>query len=157
MIKYQFTFPNTETAFKISDEIFAKVIDTIDADVFERQRIKLIVSELFMNAYVHGNDADPSKSIDVQLEFEKDSFTAIVKDQGEGITKDRFHEMVQSISDPEDESGRGITIVHRLSDKVQLYRDKDDKFCVKATKKIITQQPEPAKSRSGKRRKMEAV
>jgi len=156
MIRYCFTFPNTEKAFRISDEIFGLVVDTVDADVLERQRMKLILSELFMNAYIHGNKSDPAKNVDVLIEIEGDDFTATVKDQGEGIAKERFKEMVQSISNPEDESGRGITIVHKLSDKVQLYKDKDDKFCIRAIRKIEKQEP-AAKKRPGKRSKVEAM
>ncbi len=152
MLRYDFKFPSEESAFRISDEIFGLVIDTIDADISKRHKMKLIVSELFMNAYIHGNNQKPFKSIEVILEIDTDMFVVTVKDEGGGIAKERFKEMVASISSPEDESGRGITIIHTLSDKIQLFKDPDNKFCIKATLEIIKQ----PKSRK-KKKTVEAV
>lgn len=154
MLRYDFKFPSEESAFRISDEVFGLVIDTIDADISERHKMKLIVSELFMNAYLHGNNlkSRTRKSIDVILEIDSDLFVVTVKDEGGGIAKERFKEMVASISAPEDESGRGITIIHTLSDKIQLFKDPDNKFCIKATKEIIKQ-----KKKRKKKKTMEAV
>ncbi len=136
MNKYSFSFPSTEEAFRISDSVFATVIDTFGGSVSEKHRMKIIVSELFMNAYLHGNKIDQSKYIDVILEIEDDEFVAIVKDQGSGFTRERFRSMVDSISEPESKGGRGIKIVHKLSDRIQLFMDKGDKFCIKASKKL---------------------
>ena len=155
MDSYLLTFPNTESAFKISDDIFEIIIDTVNSDVSRRYKMKLIVSELYMNAYMHGNKSDPEKEIDVVLEIDDDSFTATVKDSGAGIARERFKEMVASISAPEDESGRGMSIVHKLCDKVQLFKDSDDKFCVRATMKI-ERESDPEK-RGRKKKKLEAV
>ncbi|MEE9554825.1 MAG: ATP-binding protein [candidate division Zixibacteria bacterium] len=155
MLKYAFRFPNEDSAFTISDDIFGRVIDTIDTDIAERHKMKLIVSELFMNAYLHGNNRDNSKSIDVEMEIDSELFVVTVKDEGGGIAKERFKEMVASISAPEDESGRGITIVQRISDKIQLFKDSDDKFCIKATKKIKKQAKQPKKRK--KKKSLEAV
>lgn len=152
MLRYDFKFPSEESAFRVSDEIFGLVIDTIDADISDRYKMKLIVSELFMNAYLHGNNQKLCKSIDVILEIDTDMFVVTVKDEGGGIAKKRFKEMVASISAPEDESGRGITIIHTLSDKIQLFKDPDNKFCIKATMEIIKQP-----KRRKKKKTVEAV
>jgi len=90
MNRYFFSFPNTEEAFRISDDVFGHVIDTVDADISERQRMKLIVSELVMNAYLHGNKFDTKKRIEVALEIDASDFIATVKDEGTGFTKQRI-------------------------------------------------------------------
>jgi len=136
MVRYFFSFPSTEEAFRISDDIFGQIIDTINAEVAERQRLKLIVSELYMNAYLHGNRADASKFIDVSIEIGADEFVTIVKDEGAGLTKVRFKEMVESIADVESVSGRGMRIIYKLSDKVRVFRDERGKFCIKSTRKL---------------------
>lgn len=138
MNRYLFSFPSTEEAFKISDDIFGLIIDTIDVDIAEKQRLKLIVSELYMNAYLHGNRTDDSRFIDVSLEIGKDEFVTIVKDEGEGLTGQKFQEIVESVADPESTSGRGIRIVYKLSDRVQVFKDERGKFCVKAVKKLAS-------------------
>ena len=136
MERYFFSFPSTEEAFKISDDIFGQIIDTIDAEVAERQRLKLIVSELYMNAYLHGNKADTSKFIDVSLEIGTNEFVTVVKDEGAGLTKVRFKEMVEFIADVESISGRGMRIVYKLSDKVRVFKDERGKFCIKSTRRL---------------------
>lgn len=140
MTRYFFSFPSTEEAFKISDDIFSMIIDTIDIGIAERQRLKLIVSELYMNAYLHGNKADASKFIDVAMEIGPEGFVTIVKDEGAGLTKVRFKEMVESIADVESVSGRGIRIVYKLSDKVRVFKDERGKFCIKSIRKIAEKQ-----------------
>jgi anti-sigma regulatory factor (Ser/Thr protein kinase) len=136
MIRYFFSFPSTEEAFKISDDIFGLIIDTVDVDFAERQRLKLIVSELYMNAYLHGNGTDVRRFIDVSMEFGKDEFITIVKDEGTGMTGQRFEEIVESVVDPESTSGRGIGIVYKLSDRVRVFKDERGKFCIKSVKKL---------------------
>jgi anti-sigma regulatory factor (Ser/Thr protein kinase) len=143
MIKYYFSFPSTEEAFKISDDIFAIIIDTIDVNVSERQRLKLIVSELYMNAYLHGNRTDATRYIDVSLGIGENEFATIVKDEGSGISSKSFEEMVESAADPECAKGRGIRIVHKLSDRVRVFKDENGKFCVKAVRKLANE-PIPA-------------
>ena len=136
MVRYFFSFPSTEEAFKISDDIFGRVIDTIDIEIAERHRLKLILSELYMNAYLHGNKEDISRFIDVSMEIGPDEFIAVVKDEGAGITVRRFQELVGKTADFESDSGRGIRIVNKLSDKIELFKDETGKFCIKAARKF---------------------
>ncbi len=136
MVKYFFSLPSTEEVFKISDDIFSRIIDTIDIGIAERQRLKLIVSELYMNAYLHGNKADPSKSIEVAMEISPEESVTIVRDEGAGLTEARFKEMVESAADPESISGRGMRIVSRLSEKVRIFKDERGKFCIESTRKL---------------------
>jgi serine/threonine-protein kinase RsbW len=136
MSRYSFSFPSTEEAFRISDDIFGRVIDTIDMEVAERQRLKLIVSELYMNAYLHGSKGDASKPIDVSIDVGSDRIVIIVKNEGPGLTEKRFKELIEARADYESDSGRGIRIVHKLSESVKLFRDETDKFCIESTKKL---------------------
>ncbi len=136
METYTFSFPNTARAYGISPEIVNPVIDSLIADAPEKYRLKLIVSELVMNAYIHGNKGDPNKTIDVAMQIDDEQFVVMVKDQGGGLNDEKFHEIVMSASGESDESGRGMKIVQRLSDRVQLYKDKDDKFCIRVTRRI---------------------
>ncbi len=146
METYAFSFPNTARAYGISADILNPVIDNLIVDVPEKQRLKLIVSELVMNAYVHGNKSDSDKTIDVIIQIDNEQFVVVVKDQGEGLKEEGYHEMVKSVSGESDESGRGMKIVHKLSDQVQLFRDEDDKFCIRVTRRINS---DPARVRPG--------
>ena len=136
MKKYSFSFPSTEEAFIISDDIFGRIIDTFDIGIADRQRLKLIVSELYMNAYLYGYKDNGSKNIDVSLEFRGDRIVTVVKNEGAGLSKERFKELIEAEVDFESDSGRGIRIVHKLSDNVKLFRDDAGKFCMESTKKL---------------------
>jgi len=136
MLRYTFSFPSTEEAFIISDDIFGRIIDTIDIEVAERQRLKLIVSELYMNAYLHGNKDDASKPIDVSIDVGADRIVTVVKNEGPGLSEKRFKELIEAKADFESDSGRGIRIVHKLSESVKLFRDEMGKFCIESTKKL---------------------
>ena len=143
MQKFLFSFPSCKKTFEISDDIFGLIIDTMDTEVVEKQRIKLIISELFMNAYLHGNDADPAKTIEVVFEFDTDRFVAEVRDSGRGITKEKFDQLANSGEDFESSSGRGMRIISRLCDSVDIFKDDKNRFCIKVVKKIKSR-PVPA-------------
>ncbi len=136
MSKYFFSFPSNMTTLKISDFVFEALIDTIDTDEMEKHRLKVVVSELFVNAFKHGNNSDPSKYIDVIFDIDKRNFEVVVKDQGSGLARETFRAFVDSWADPEEEHGRGIKIVCKLSDNVNIFKDSDGKFCVRAVKNI---------------------
>jgi anti-sigma regulatory factor (Ser/Thr protein kinase) len=136
MTKYSFSFPGTEEAYEISDYIFGRVIDTIDISIGMRQKLKLLLSELFMNAYLHGVGNDSSRGIEVSIEFGMDKFVTVVKDPGSGLTEEQFKNLAEAEVDYGSESGRGIKIIRKLSDKVELYRDEAGKFCVKCSKNL---------------------
>ena len=137
MSKYYFSFPSTETSLKVSDDIFGILIGSLEIDDLEKHRLKIVVSELFVNAYLHGNNADPSKYIDVVIEFDDGGFVVIVKDQGNGIERDKFKALAVTLSASLEDRGRGIKIMRRLSDRVDFFKDSDGRFCMRAIKKFI--------------------
>jgi len=132
MNSYHFSFPTTETTLRICDFILGSLIDTAKASDSDKHRFKVIVSELVMNAYNHGNKADPEKYIDISIEMDEPELEVVVKDQGQGVARETFKAFVDSYSDPEDEHGRGIKLVCTFSDKVNLFRDGSGRFCVRA-------------------------
>jgi anti-sigma regulatory factor (Ser/Thr protein kinase) len=136
MSKFTFSFPTTEMSLRVADDVFGIIIDAQNLDRMDRHRLKVIVSELFVNAYLHGNRADPEKYIDVVLEVSGDEFVAIVKDSGNGLSKEKVKALSHTVVDPKSEHGRGLGIMHRLGDRVDSFRDSDGRFCVRVAKKI---------------------
>jgi serine/threonine-protein kinase RsbW len=136
MSKFYFSFPSTETAFRVSDDIFGILIGNLNVDGFEKHRLKVVVSELFVNAYLHGNNGDPSKYIDVIMEFSDEEFAVTVKDQGNGIGREKFKALAETLSASMDDHGRGVKIMRRLSDRVDFFKDSDGRFCMRAIKKF---------------------
>ena len=78
-------------------------------------KIRLILDELIVNSYKHGNNKDFDKTIDVVIMVNKDSCMIKVKDEGEGI-------YYQKCTDKLADHGRGIHLVKNLSDNL-IVRD----------------------------------
>ena len=74
-------------------------------------KLRLILDELIVNSYKHGNNKDFDKIIEVIILIDKDYCMIKVKDEGEGINygKDR-----DKLSD----HGRGIQLVKTLADNL---------------------------------------
>lgn len=77
--------------------------------------VRLVLSELLINSFEHGNRSNQNKLIFVKLDMEKDQIRLSVKDEGVGFTID--------CPDPVDLcscSGRGLMIVKELADRVEV-------------------------------------
>jgi serine/threonine-protein kinase RsbW len=86
----------------------------LDEDKF--QRFQIAVSELIMNAIVHGNKEQISRQVKIFIKHNKKKVTVRVIDEGEGFD-------IDSIPDPSIKenitklSGRGLFIVRSLVDE----------------------------------------
>ena len=96
----------------------------------------LKLEELFINAYLNGNNADPSKYIDVIMEFSDEEFAVTVKDHGNGLGREKFKALAETLSATMDDHGRGVKIMRRLSGRVDFFKDSDGRFCMRAIKKF---------------------
>ena len=85
---------------------FLSEMDFTDNIIF---KIRLILDELIINSYKHGNKKDFDKLIDITLLFDEDCCMIKVKDQGEGIDYSKDRNMLS-------DHGRGIQLVYSLAD-----------------------------------------
>jgi anti-sigma regulatory factor (Ser/Thr protein kinase) len=136
MCKYIFSFPSTELSLKVSDDIFGILINNLDIPDYEKYRLKVVVSELFVNAYLHGNGAEPGKYIDVIIELNETDVIVTVKDQGNGLSLEKFKQHAGSLPESSSEHGRGINIAKRFGDKIDLFKDPDGKFCIRFARRL---------------------
>lgn len=74
-------------------------------------RLRLILDELTANSYKHGNKKDKDRHIEISIVFDEAYILIKVKDEGSGI---KFMKEAEKFS----ESGRGIDLVKKLSDRV---------------------------------------
>lgn len=91
-----------------------KFIDMLHNKNYEENqiyRLRLILDELVANSYKHGNLKDKTRLIDISIVFDDSYLLIKVSDEGPGI---KFKKISQKFA----ESGRGIELVKKLSDKV---------------------------------------
>jgi serine/threonine-protein kinase RsbW len=93
--------------------------------------IKLILNELLLNAIVHGNRHNRDKSVDIKVDILKDGKMQLaVNDQGEGFDYPSYRQRYP-ILNPERECGRGLNIIHRLSDEVRFNKKGNEVVVIK--------------------------
>ena len=85
-------------------------------DIDSMQNLLVAVSELILNAIVHGNHEDEEKNVYVKVEYDEKNIVVTIMDEGEGFD-------IDSLPDPTSEEnifkehGRGIFIVQTLVDE----------------------------------------
>ncbi len=77
--------------------------------------LRLILSELLVNAVIHGNKNNQNKLVRLTLSVENNTVYASVCDQGEGFDYNRLKDSDEpSVM----EHGRGISLVRALADSI---------------------------------------
>jgi anti-sigma regulatory factor (Ser/Thr protein kinase) len=83
------------------------------------RNVLIAVSELVMNAIVHGNKEEESKKVRVTVEYDKDIMRIKILDEGKGF--DLYKGGEAALPDNVmKESGRGLYIVKSLVDEVEF-------------------------------------
>jgi serine/threonine-protein kinase RsbW len=85
----------------------------------ELQEIAMAVREATINAVIHGNANDPTKTVDLTLERKPGRLEITVRDQGKGFNIDRVPDPLA----PENllkQSGRGIFLIRTYMDEVRF-------------------------------------
>ncbi len=93
-------------------------------------KLRIVVSEAFTNAYLHGNCKDAGKSIKIQMQVNKNQIFADIIDEGTGgLIK------VQKRKTPEPmaENGRGINLIYHYSSDVRFWENDLGHFIVSIT------------------------
>jgi serine/threonine-protein kinase RsbW len=79
--------------------------------------IPLTVDELFLNAVMHGNKEDESKTVSIKVDLNDEEIGITITDQGEGFDWHRVLDR-NTPADLENEGGRGIFLVKHYVDSI---------------------------------------
>lgn len=82
--------------------------------------ILIALTEAFNNALLHGNQSDSSRNIEIVFESKPKGLSFTVKDEGAGYDPEQVPDPLDLETDPSEESGRGLFLIHSLSDKVDV-------------------------------------
>ncbi len=91
---------------------------TLDEILFYNMMIA--VTEAVNNAIIHGNGANPAKTVELAAHFSSDGIAIRVSDEGSGFTP----EEVADPTDPENllrEGGRGVFLMRALAKSVDFF------------------------------------
>lgn len=82
--------------------------------------IRLGLQEALVNAAKHGNNLDPSKTVEIQFSVTRDEYWWVISDKGNGFYSPNAcgSEPHEEIPQEEGECGRGLFILHQIFDKV---------------------------------------
>ena len=95
------------------------------------------VSELVLNAIVHGNKEDPARLVKVTVSYDDSEMTVKVLDEGGGFD-------VSKIPDPTltgnvfKTSGRGLYIVKQLVDNLECFMTPEGSVCILTLRKSVS-------------------
>jgi len=99
--------------------LFDQLADDYGFDEGRRNRLQVVVSEAFTNAFVHGCRSDGNRFITLNILAGQDQFVIDVADDGAGLAAIP-PEASWAEFDPEREGGRGLELMRRLTDEMVL-------------------------------------
>ncbi|AOX02463.1 ATP-binding protein [Moorena producens PAL-8-15-08-1] len=81
--------------------------------------LRLGLQEALVNAAKHGNNLDPSKTVEVQFSVVNGEYWWVISDEGSGFTNGDDQESPDvCLPCDESESGRGMSLLHQIFDQV---------------------------------------
>jgi len=90
-------------------------------DEIQFHKLMVSLTEAVNNAIVHGNKADPTKTVEVRCELLDSVVQITVKDQGDGFRPETVDNPLKE-ENLLRESGRGIFLMRTLMDRVEFDR-----------------------------------
>lgn len=116
----RFRLNSSQEQFSGIYAIIADIVDELQLDAEDKFRFAVCVTEAFTNACDHGNHFNPDKYVDLVFAFNEREFSLEITDQGEGKTGEIDLITEVDTIPPEKTSGRGIAIMKKFADKVQV-------------------------------------
>lgn len=82
--------------------------------------LKLIYSELLINAVVHGNELDSNKTVCLSIEIANNTIYSMVSDEGLGFDYIKLLSNMNTSENLLGETGRGVFLVRSLTDSLSF-------------------------------------
>ena len=127
--KIKIQFPVTMTSVSVAEDVLAAVTANAVSDKNIAYKIRTALSEAFSNAFLYCEKNFSDAAIELEFCFNKDRFVASVINQGSGIADKaiKWNDFPSAMA----ESGRGLKIIKKLSDKLEFIHHDDNRFEVR--------------------------
>ncbi|MCP4581281.1 MAG: ATP-binding protein [candidate division Zixibacteria bacterium] len=119
-------FPVSLNSVRLADDLLAAIANNITSDQHLSYNIRTVLSESFNNAFLYGDKSKFDAVIEVRTCFKQNKFCVSVINEGSGFAD--IKENWDNFPSAQDESGRGLKIIKRLSDIVKFNKLGDNKF-----------------------------
>lgn len=116
----RFVIASAKEQFSRLYPIIAEIVEEIGLEGEEKFRFAVCVSEAFTNAFFHGNQANPDRQVELTFSWDAESFWAEIGDQGAGRLRDIDLNLAVNSIPTEETSGRGVAIITKFADKVEV-------------------------------------
>jgi serine/threonine-protein kinase RsbW len=120
---YQLSLKSTYEEAESIPEFVEGLQKETDLDEDSSGKLMLLLSEAVTNAIVHGNNEDPSKKVEVEINIKPDSIITTVEDEGEGYDPDQESDNPLNEENLLKEGGRGIFLIEEISDEIEYFND----------------------------------
>jgi serine/threonine-protein kinase RsbW len=120
---YQLTLQSTYEQAESIPEFVEELQKKAELDEDSSGKLMLLLSEAVTNAIVHGNNEDPSKKVEVEIDIRPDSIITTVEDEGEGYDPDQESDDPLNEENLLKEGGRGIFLIEEISDEIEYFNE----------------------------------
>ena len=119
-------FPISMVSVRLADDIFDAIARNVTGDAKTVFNIRLVLSEVFSNAFLYGEKQSANAVIEFKGCFNEHIFVASIINEGEGFTDNAIE--WNKFPAAMEESGRGLKIIRQLCDKLEFRKHSDNKF-----------------------------
>lgn len=120
---YQLSLKSTYEEAESIPEFVEGLQKETDLDEDSSGKLMLLLSEAVTNAIVHGNNEDPSKKVEVEINIKPNSIITTVEDEGEGYDPDQESDNPLIEENLLKEGGRGIFLIEEISDEIEYFNE----------------------------------
>jgi len=120
---YQLSLKSTYEEAESIPEFVEGLQKETDLDEDSSGKLMLLLSEAVTNAIVHGNNEDPSKKVEVEINIKPDSIITTVEDEGEGYDPDQESDNPLNEENLLKEGGRRIYLIEEISDEIEYFNE----------------------------------
>ena len=131
---FRFEMTNSRHSATITDDLLKSMLRLTPLPDDERYRLRVAISEIVSNSYLHGNLSRPDRRIITTFNLYADRIEIAVEDEGDGFEVLQAEEKykTEGIYAP---GGRGLKIVNKYADNVLYGKTEDGNFVVVVVKR----------------------
>lgn len=128
-VKLRFEVPSSFPAAEIIHSQMEALLATLELDEDTVHWLTLGFREAVNNAILHGNQLDPAKTVQVDMEWGGGRLRFVIADEGHGFRSENLKDPLkpENLLKP---SGRGIYCIQKCMEKVEFGYNSSGRFAI---------------------------